>query len=73
MSDHLPANQRLARKDAFYSLTLAPIEFVTKSLLKGDPWELDELRQFANRCRALADAFDRRMHEARTTDKGADQ
>lgn len=63
MSDHLPSNQRLSRKDAFYSLTLAPLEFVTKSLRKGDSWELAELRPFANRCRALVDAFDARMKE----------
>lgn len=59
----LPANQKLARKDAFYSLCLAPLEYVTKSLRKGDPWALAELRPFANRCRALADAFDERMKE----------
>ncbi len=63
MSDHLPANQKLSRKDAFYSLALAPLEFVTKSLLKGDPWDLADLRPFAHRCRALADAFDKRIKE----------
>ena len=63
MSEHLPANQRLARKDAFYSLALAPLEYVTKSLRKGDPWDLKELRPFVNRCRALVDAFDARAHE----------
>lgn len=62
MSD-LPANQKLARKDAFYSLALAPLEFVTKSLMKGDPWELKELTPFVNRCRALVNAYDKRMGE----------
>lgn len=61
--DELPANQKLGRKDAFYSIALAPLEYVTKSLRKGDPWELRELQPFANRCRALADAFDDRMKE----------
>ena len=71
--NELPANQRLARKDAFYSMILAPLEYVTRSLMKGDPWELTELQQVANRCRALADAFDRRMAEARIIEKGADK
>lgn len=59
----LPANQKLARKDAFYSLSLAPLEYITKSLMKGDPWELRELTPFVNRCRALVDAYDKRMGE----------
>lgn len=62
MSD-LPSNQKLARKDAFYSLVLAPLEYVTKSLRKGDPWELQELTPFVNRCRALVAAYDKRMEE----------
>ena len=61
--DDLPANQTLGRKDAFYSLCLAPLEYVTKSLMKGDPWELRELTPFVNRCRALVAAYDRRMGE----------
>lgn len=61
--DNLPANQKLARRDAFYSLALAPLEYVTKSLMKGDPWDLTELRPFVNRSRALVDAFDKRMGE----------
>lgn len=60
----LPANQTLRRKDAFYSLTLAPLEYVTASLRRGDPWELEDLQDYARRCRALADAFDARIKEA---------
>lgn len=57
----LPADQKLARKDAFYSLCLAPLEYVTKSLMKGDPWELRELTPLVNRMRALVNAYDARI------------
>lgn len=60
MSD-LPPNRTLGRKDAFYSLTLAPLEFVTKSLRMGDGWDLTELTPFVSRCRALVAAYDARM------------
>lgn len=63
--DVLPANQRLRRRDAFHSLALAPLEYITKSLRMGDEWELEELQDFARRCRALADAFDARMEQAK--------
>lgn len=63
----LPANQRLSRRDAFHSLNLAPIEFMTKSLRSGDEWELDELEAFVRRCRALVDAFDARKGMIKNT------
>ena len=63
--DNLPADQQLRRKDAFYSLVLAPLEYITASLRKGDPWETADLEQVAHRCRALADAFDARVSRAK--------
>jgi hypothetical protein len=63
--DELPANQKLRRKDAFYSLALAPLEYVTASLRKGDPWELADLTPFVNRCAALVAAYEDRMKAAR--------
>lgn len=65
----LPADRNLARKDAYYSIVLAPLEYVTQSLRRGDPWELKELQQLANRCRALADAFDYRIERAKEQTK----
>ena len=67
MSD-LPADQKLARKDAFYSIILAPLEYVTKSLSKGDPWELTELTPLVNRMRGLVAAYDRRVERAKIND-----
>lgn len=69
MQDELPPDQKLARKDAFYSLALAPLEYITKSLRKGDPWELRELEPFVRRCRALIAAFDYRLERAKEADK----
>lgn len=59
--DILPASRELSRKDAYFSLVLAPLEYITKSLRMGDPWALDELRPFVSRCRALVDAYDARV------------
>lgn len=61
----LEANQTLRRRDAYYSLVLSPVEYITASLRKGDPWELDELTPFVNRCRALVDAYDMRTKGAK--------
>lgn len=62
--DVLPQDKKLNRRDAFYSLMLAPLEYLTKSLRTGDEWELDDLRPFVNRCRALVQAYDDRMERA---------
>lgn len=59
----LPPNQTKGRKDAFYSLNLAPLEYITKSLRTGDGWELNELTPFVRRCRALVAAYDDRIKE----------
>ena len=61
----LPANQKLRARDAFYSLVLAPLEYMTSSLRKGDPWELADLQQVVNRCRALVEAYDNRVKMAK--------
>lgn len=60
----LPANKTFGRKDAFFSLILQPLEYVTKSLRMGDAWDLAELEPFVRRCRALVAAFDARMEAA---------
>ena len=60
MSD-LPPNKSFGRREAFFSLCLQPLEFITKSLRTGDGWDLSELTPFVNRCRALVDAYDDRM------------
>lgn len=59
----LPPNKKLGRKEAFYSLSLAPLEYITRSLRTGDGWELLELTPFVNRCRALVQAYDKRMED----------
>lgn len=59
--DVLPQDKKLNRRDAFFSLVLQPLEYMTKSLRMGDEWELDDLRPFVNRCRAVVDAYDARM------------
>lgn len=59
----LPSNKKLSRKDAYYSLCLAPLEYLTKSLRMGDGWDLEDLTPFVRRCRALVDAYDARMKE----------
>lgn len=61
MIDYIPSSQKLSRKDAFFSLILAPLEYITSSLRRGDPWELADLRPFVSRCRALVAAYDARM------------
>lgn len=61
----LPPNRHFGRKEAFYSLSLQPLEWITKSLRMGDGWELAELTPFVNRCRALVDAYDARMEAAK--------
>lgn len=57
----LPPNQKLNQRDAYHMLCLLPLEMVTKSLRRGDGWEGRDLASFAQRCRALADAYDARM------------
>ena len=63
--NELPQERELGRRDAFYSLNLAPLEFMTKSLRTGDGWDLEELTPFVNRCRALVSAYDDRMERAK--------
>lgn len=60
----LPPNKAFGRKDAFYSLCLAPLEYMTKSLRTGDGWDLTEMTPFVNRCRALVVAYDERVKAA---------
>jgi len=57
----LPPNKNYGRKDAYFSMVLQPLEWITKSLRMGDCWLLDDLAPLVNRCRALVDAFDDRM------------
>lgn len=57
----LPPVRRLSRKDAYHMLMLKPIEDMTRSLNMGDGWELVQLNEFVCRCRALVDAYERRM------------
>jgi len=57
---------RLIRKmvkprDAFFSMCLAPLEYVTKSLRQGDPWDLRELEPMVRRMKALTAAYDDRI------------
>ena len=61
----LPANQQLRQKDAYYSMVLAPLEYLTSSLRKGDPWKGEDLFQLVNRCRALVAAYDARIESAK--------
>lgn len=70
MSDTLPANKALGKRDVFDMLVLRGLENVTKSLRMGDAHELNTLRPLAQRCRALADAFEARMSELNETDNG---
>ena len=67
--DDLPADQKLRRKDAYYSLILAPIEYVTSSLRKGDPWRTEDLADFVQRCRALVAAYDARVARAKESNQ----
>lgn len=60
----LPPNKKYGRRDAFHSIALQPLEWITKSLRMGDGWELSELTPFVNRCRALVQAYDDRMKAA---------
>ena len=60
----LPPNQRLNRRDAYHMLMLLPLEVMTKSLRKGDGWDLQDLTPFIQRCKALTDAYDARMGAA---------
>lgn len=62
MSD-LPASKTFGKRDVFQMMALAPLEQVTKSLRMGDAHVLETLTPLANRCRALADAYDARMSE----------
>lgn len=64
----LPPNKKFHQKEAYYSMVLAPLEYITKSLRMGDGWHLADLTPLAQRCRALADAYDKRM-EAHENDR----
>ena len=61
----LPPNRTFGRKEAFYSLALQPLEWITKSLRMGDGWDLMELEPFVRRCRALVNAYDDRIEAAK--------
>lgn len=57
----LPPDQKLRQRDAFHMLCLLPLELMTKSLRKGDGWDLRDLTPFVQRCKALVAAYDARM------------
>lgn len=59
----LPVNKSLMRRDLYAMTVLEPLERVTRSLRYGDGHNLDDLRPLAQRCRALADAYDARKNE----------
>lgn len=61
--DRLPPNKSLGTRDVFKMLTLDGLERVTRSLRMGDAHYLQDLRPLAQRCRALADAYDHRMKQ----------
>lgn len=64
MPEILPASRKSAKHDVYDMLVLWPLEAVTKSLRRGDTdHSLETLRPLAQRCRALADAFDARITE----------
>ena len=66
----LPPNRTFGRRDAFHSIALQPLEWITKSLRMGDGWDLAELTPFVNRCRALVAAYDARMEAAQEERNG---
>ena len=53
--------------ETYSILILHPLERLTKGLMRGDEFELDDIQALRNRCRALADAFD--MRKERETDE----
>jgi len=61
----LPASRVFSKRDVFSMMALTPLETVTRSLRMGDAHVLETLMPLANRCRALADAYDARMAEIR--------
>ena len=63
MGKELPATRKPPLRDALHMIVVVGLENVTKSLIYGDRHELDALRPLANRCRALANAYDERMKE----------
>lgn len=63
MGKELPATRKPPLRDALEMIIVTGLENVTKSLLYGDRHKLDALMPLANRCRALANAFDERMKE----------
>ena len=42
-------------------IVIQGLERVTRGLRHGEPFDLENLRPLANRCRALADAFEARI------------
>lgn len=56
-----PADRELSKKHAFDAFVLNPIERVTWSINRGDRWDLRDLTAVRNRCKALVDAYDKRM------------
>jgi hypothetical protein len=61
--DTLPPNRQRGLRDALHMIQMTGLEHVTKALLMGDGFDLQSLSPLANRCRALADAYDKRMEE----------
>lgn len=57
----LAAIRSLSKRDAYHQLVLAPLETMTRSLRRGDPWDATDLIDTGRRCRALADAIDMRV------------
>lgn len=46
--------------ETYAIMVLHPLERLTKDLMRGAEFELDDIQALRNRCRALADAFDKR-------------
>lgn len=63
-----PTDRPLSKKDAFGALITEPLERITWSINRGDPWDLRDLHVVRNRCAGLVAAYDRRM-EARKNDQ----
>lgn len=64
MTDTLPANRKRGLRDALYMIQIKGLESVTRALIMGDGFDdVENLNVLANRCRALANAYDARVTE----------
>ena len=53
--------------ETYHVMVLHPLERLTKGLLRGDEFELDDIQALRNRCHALVGAFD--MRKERETEQ----